>query len=291
MSRLVYHQIQFISRYACALMLGSVLAACDGGGAGPTPTPDGTAMPTATASSAPTANPSPAPTATPVPAPTPDVSARACFSADAYQDGAYIETSTRVLDENGDVESVKDVQVVIDADAEFRGEPAIEVNATETRASGNIVRRDYLRLLSAGDTFFELGYVQSSIPATAHYEPPVERRFDLQAGDSYEQTYWRRWTLDEGVTRPPMDPVTSEYETALTTTYVGRETVTVPAGTFETCRFDETSVISSLSDREMTETKWLAVGSGVLVRLVMQGAPPGTYRHDEELVSFSITLP
>ncbi|QHS09948.1 hypothetical protein [Sinimarinibacterium sp. NLF-5-8] len=291
MSRFVGHETRFIFGYAFCFMLSLGIAGCDGGGAGdspqPTPTPDVTAMPTATASSVPTASPSPAPavTATPVPTPTPDVSARACLNPDAYQDGAYIETSTRVLGENGDVESVKDVQIVIDADAEFRGEPAIEADTIETSGSVYTIRR-YAELSVPDDAIFELGHVRSAGYETAYYAPPVVRRFDLQVGDSYEQTYWQRWVWNGTV--PILPPGMTDHEETLTITYVGREKVTVPAGTFETCRFEELRVTPYGGE---TSIKWIAVGSGALVRSVMQATPPGTYRRDQELVSFSITLP
>lgn len=85
--------------------------------------------------------------------------------------------------------------------------------------------------------------------AETEYDPPPDyqlTRFNLEPGESYTTTtVWRSRSLS----RTNNDPATENrtegptIELTQTTTYLGREWVTVPAGTFETCRFD--FVISS----------------------------------------------
>lgn len=59
---------------------------------------------------------------------------------------------------------------------------------------------------------------------------------------------------------------TSSLSTPVTLTYVGRETVTVPAGTFvDACKFS--SQIGGAGAGETT-TRWLATGSGLMLRSV-----------------------
>jgi hypothetical protein len=47
------------------------------------------------------------------------------------------------------------------------------------------------------------------------------------------------------------------------TTYLGRETITVPAGTYETCKIEEISPADASGN---IYTKWLIVGTGIVVR-------------------------
>ena len=66
------------------------------------------------------------------------------------------------------------------------------------------------------------------------------------------------------------------------TTYVGQESVTVPAGTFNACKFteDATATFDGQTSTS-TATTWMAVGSGQFLKSVSEG-------DTNELVSASI---
>jgi hypothetical protein len=81
---------------------------------------------------------------------------------------------------------------------------------------------------------------------TAVFTPPALRRFDLNAGESYSQTYTARTSGTAG---------SAANTTSFTRTFVGIETVTVPAGTFRACRFDETSTTAGATARS---SEWIA---------------------------------
>ena len=97
----------------------------------------------------------------------------------------------------------------------------------------------------------------------------IDRRAGLALGESSSlvQGYHVTMTNTTRVTAYPNIPpsvVTTEMDMdafSTTSTFAARETVTVPAGTFATCRFEEqTSVGQSI-------TTWFAVGSGVPVKM------------------------
>ena len=78
------------------------------------------------------------------------------------------------------------------------------------------------------------------------------------------------FTLAEGETRQATGTTNAIVELNLvsTQTYVGRETVSVPAGTFETCHFQVNLSFDEFDtlDDILTDT-WVAVGSGVAVQI------------------------
>jgi hypothetical protein len=93
------------------------------------------------------------------------------------------------------------------------------------------------------------------------YDPPfVDRRFSLAPGQSITQT---RFGTTISVTQIPGSPVNESrmpINVTTTTTFVGIESVTVPAGTFTTCRY-QTSVPGT-----DPVTTWEHRGSGVMLK-------------------------
>jgi len=68
----------------------------------------------------------------------------------------------------------------------------------------------------------------------------------------------------------------SSTPTRLTTTFVGTETVTVDAGTYDTCRFDQTMEQDFTFDGQTTTFTsairyWITVGTGVRVQYEVDG--------------------
>lgn len=235
-------------------------------------------------------------------------SARACLNAQVYTTGSALEALYRVTFESqretelggshpfdADIQSISEVEFgeqVLGAaifgvkretavetlgsawtrvlSYEVNGEPAtppddfggvarsfqdVDIQAGRIRSFGNITEDQY----DGGP----------GIVAELN-DPYLLDRYDLQPGGSYEQTY-RQVSLElEGGT--PLYEIDSSSADGLTivrhVTYNGQEAVTVPAGTFDACRFTITEQIPSPMGGVNVESRvnWVAVGHGVLLR-------------------------
>lgn len=97
--------------------------------------------------------------------------------------------------------------------------------------------------------------------------PAFRQRYNLQRGETYSQTYERA----EQITSNNIPVFFGSAEVTEEITYLGRETLKVPAGIFETCRFHIYSGPRQVMQGAEVDTTdevhdyWLAVGSGVLV--------------------------
>jgi hypothetical protein len=88
---------------------------------------------------------------------------------------------------------------------------------------------------------------------TQLYQPPfADRAARLAIGQSLAQRVYSYDVDTQG-----------EWVTRRTTTYLGRETVTVPAGTYETCKIEEISPADIWGN---IFTKWVMVGTGIVVK-------------------------
>lgn len=98
------------------------------------------------------------------------------------------------------------------------------------------------------------------------FSPPwVSRQFTLGLGESLTETLNSVITTTiSGFGAPVVTP--SNFSYTSTTKYVGRETITVPAGTYSTCKFE----VTSGSPSTLT-TNWSIVGNGLLVQTVSGG--------------------
>lgn len=102
---------------------------------------------------------------------------------------------------------------------------------------------------------------------TVTYRPALERKFDLTVGESYSQFY----SIDDNAT---YDSSNTGRETLHTQTDVvhvrqfdGLEVLTVPAGTFKTCKFsDRLTYTDQISDFTAAATEWNDIRTGVLIR-------------------------
>jgi hypothetical protein len=126
----------------------------------------------------------------------------------------------------------------------------------------------------AGDTVTQYGAIVAASGSAAGinfttttkivYNPPyVDTFYTLAAGQSVTvaQTGTASTTnsLVAGTTNTAVN-------TSTTTKYVGQESVTVPAGTYNTCKFEVTAAGSS----EVT-TSWVIVGKGIPVQITSTG--------------------
>lgn len=96
------------------------------------------------------------------------------------------------------------------------------------------------------------------------FVPFFGKSFDLEDGDSH--TF--NWT-NETITFVQGFEIPSTQAISRTTTYIGREQVTVPAGTYDTCRMEETGTLDGMGDA--ATTNWWGVGSGVLIKSTSDG--------------------
>ena len=104
-----------------------------------------------------------------------------------------------------------------------------------------------------------------NVVTTVTNNPAIEKRFDLSPGQSYTQSYTSATntnvTLIASLTTIPL--IVAETPTSLKTTYVGRERISVQAGSFDACKFiDE---MTTPGGTAITAT-WLAVGSGQFLK-------------------------
>ncbi|MGJ8668742.1 MAG: hypothetical protein ACSHXK_04560, partial [Oceanococcus sp.] len=233
------------------------------------------------ASSAPTATPSatPAPTAsaTPMPTATPAAtgSAAACFNPDLFVQGTRVVQTYKSTNSDGTVDFTDDRTVT--GPATFNGQQTIETTGTTTstvsgsgtsttqtetysKVNNNVPQIETVGTTSSSSTQF--GTVENENVLT----PPRVDRYDLNPGESQSQSYVTASTSSSfGQT------INSETATDSTRTYVGRVAVSVPAGTYDTCQFDEsetstTTVSGQSSTSSSTTSNYFDVDSGLLVK-------------------------
>lgn len=240
----------------------------------------------------------------PGPAPGPDpgaddgVSAAACFPTPLLTTGNVLTDEQRTTTPQGvfDTEST----VTVAGPATFDGQSVVRVfGSREDEASGVVASFEFF--FSQGDGAVVLTHGQRSEassgpgqPASTTeqtYSPPLLERYDLSPGQGFEQSY--ELISQTTVSGTAFDSIQSVQ---LSTTYVRRESVTVPAGTFSTCRYEQTQTVTPppivIGDQIFTPppqvseiTTWYAVDSGFPVRRVNVG-DSGT--ETSELLSFSI---
>ena len=94
--------------------------------------------------------------------------------------------------------------------------------------------------------------ISISTNTTVTYNPAItDRRFTLAVGGT---STWSTTLTSTSVTNFGSTPATNTTENT-TVTYVGQESITIPAGTFTACKF---SVVTSGG----TQTEWFGKGNG-----------------------------
>lgn len=105
------------------------------------------------------------------------------------------------------------------------------------------------------------------------YTPPwVDRWYGLAIGQSATQSWTDTTTMTTTTTisipgLPPQTTTntnTSTSSSSLTVKYVGRESVTVPAGTYNACKFEHSDTDSGTTS---VTTQWVIVGVGLPVKM------------------------
>ncbi len=181
------------------------------------------------------------------------------------------------------------------ANVMFNGQQSYEANSTielvSSLAPEQVYELNNLSYRSAATTDNGLlihGFIESraqdgfALNTVVKNTPSEHRRSDLRRWEDYNESFEQSWEQSvNGV--PVMNSVTTvEYEML----YEGRETLIVPAGRFEACKFSVTSgprrevlasgaVVESSGDEMLSEI-WISVGSGLLLRRLVN--------QDEELL-------
>lgn len=170
--------------------------------------------------------------------------------------------------------------------ATFNGTPVTEaeftnVTAGVTSVGSSFFAPDGLNTIDYG------GRVNStaagfSITVDTFFEPPfVDRTGSLKAGETFSATRTgRRVTKTTGAPVPIPDS-TVNFSDRPSITFVGIESVTVPAGTFQACKFTDNT------DPSQVVTEWIGVGNGIALKS-SQRPPSSSSDVTTELISASI---
>ena len=226
------------------------------------------------------------------------VSATACFPTPLLTSGNVLADEQRTTTAQGVFETESTVTVA--GPATFDGKSVVRVfGSRDVEDSGVIASFEFF--FSQGDgavvlthgqrTEASSGPGQPASTTEQRYNPPLVERYDLSPGQGFEQSY--ELLSQTTVAGTVFDSIQSVQ---LSTTYIGRESVTVPAGTFSTCRYEQTQTVTPppivIGDQVFTPppqiseiTIWYAVNSGFPVRRV-DVSDVGT--ETSELLSFSI---
>ena len=195
------------------LAMAVSISACGGGDSeatgAPSPAP------------APGAAPAPAPPA-PAPAPTPSGDSSACWNDSMSTPGSLWKVTYR---ERG-LSNVDRIVVTTQTlgSKTFNGQPATESRITTTvSGKADDVQLSYASL--TGQDYRQLGWRLAN-GSDVYIEPAWVTPRVMQPGQSSTSTYSTRFANGSS----------STSTATTTTTYLGRETITVPAGTFETCK-------------------------------------------------------
>lgn len=248
----------------------------------PTTPPQPTAPPTA----APTSGPTQPPAATPTPPPAAGLSARDCFNPAVLQQGTRYELTYSGDNQNGQGQVDFTQDCTVNGTVTFRGQSTIETECMVTSTvsgagpgsgSSQSESRGYSQGLAGGFGSQTVGGIVESQSSTQFgtvttrsefvYEPPLLSRYDLEVGQSYsnDTTQTTETTVNFAGTS---ETNTSTQSFQSTTTYIGRALISVPAGSFDTCRMDTESSSTDANGQSTTgsSTNYFAVGTGVLVR-------------------------
>ncbi|HSW09085.1 hypothetical protein [Aquabacterium sp.] len=112
-----------------------------------------------------------------------------------------------------------------------------------------------------------VGGISTTTTLKTVWSPPwVSREYGLAVGQSLSVTQSGSTTSTMTYSIPGYPPVVNTSSSTLTETvkYVGRESVTVPAGTFEACKFERTN-----AEDGSLSTNWLSVGNGLPLKTVI----------------------
>ncbi|GAB3285341.1 hypothetical protein [Parahaliea aestuarii] len=190
--------------------------------------------------------------------------ARRCFNPDLGALDTTIVASYRSTSSGGEVVNESYDQVI--STGSYKGRSVLKAvsNTTATGAAPSTSRSEqYFEVKPESHRSLVYGtHVESFTPRSSLSEielaPHRLQRYDLTAGQSYQQNY----TVNVSTKIMGFDNKTSTSVT-LQTTFLGIESVTVPAGTYQACRFRTDSTADSVVS---TINEWFAVDSGMFLK-------------------------
>ncbi|KXO10071.1 hypothetical protein AKG98_852 [Moritella sp. JT01] len=145
----------------------------------------------------------------------------------------------------------------------FKGQPAIRIQDTLTEESMTETSYNYVFVDSNEKSISFLGNTTDTILGSIETSltPGHLTKFNLNSGSAYEQTTTMR------VESPSLDV---DYINDSKITFKGFETITVPAGTYKTCKFEFNSSITMPdgSTDKINTISWIAVEHGFGVQSV-----------------------
>lgn len=129
------------------------------------------------------------------------------------------------------------------------------------------------------------GYAATTTTKEVYTPPWVSKLAGIPLGGTLTETWTEISTSSTVVTGIPIPvpPTTSTSTTTTTSTYAANETLTVPAGTYSTCRYESTVAGTPAG---ASVTTWYVRGKGMLVKSLTR--LPGSV--DSVLEATSITL-
>jgi hypothetical protein len=202
--------------------------------------------------------------------------AASCFNPDIMKQGTRVIVNYKTTDGETGAVLNSSSNTEVKGSATFNGKSATE-SVSQTQSTGDVpsttTTKSYFKVDASAKRFIYYGSIVDitapvAASSTLTINPERVERFDLSAGESYPQNYSIVSTTQ--VMGFPIS-VTSEYESQVT--FKGMESVTVPAGTFNTCRFETTGKVTALGTTTPSALtiNWLTVDSGVSVRTESAG--------------------
>jgi hypothetical protein len=204
-----------------------------------------------------------------------------CYDLDlADTQGTHMQVAYQYL---GTLTGTQTVDTLIGGMTTFQGNSAREATITTTGTNiasgfavdGTFTLKNYNRRTATAE-MTQYGTVMSgsgssqgmtvNMNMTSVFAPPfLDRQYALGIGETYtaSQTINTSGSISTmGFTQP----ISGSSTSTVSTKYVGRETITVPAGTYSTCKLETTT---SGSGSASTLTSWVIVGKGITVKSVM----------------------
>lgn len=178
------------------------------------------------------------------PPPTGGDTAAACLNPEVFAVGTTVASTFEETSPLGT--TTVEESYTVTRQTTFNGEPAVEL-----AYDGGFF--DYLRVDAANDRVLSIGSQDSF--ETCTYEPPLEFSFALSPGQSRTQTTTQACSGES-------------FDAEVTTTYVGRERITVPAGSFDTCRIRQAFSAQGFA---FSIDTWISVGSGIEIQIDSDG--------------------
>lgn len=217
-------------------------------------------------------------------------SAKDCYASVNNVVGTKVEQVGRHTSANGSSATATS-SFTVQGPGTFEGKSATRVSFTVKNDSGNAAGNSdtegdnyaqyddaAFRLTALGSEFTsQTG--QGPIASKLVIEPGLLARYDLNPGESYTQTF--KTTVSGSFNGFQIPPTSSDVD--LKTTYLGQETITVPAGTFKTCKFEKMETISG-GAASGSRLEWFGAGAAGSANIKAQGADGGI----DELISLKI---